>query len=100
MVSEPKILIIPQKKNLQTQLDKHNEAFREMMAEMQQSFRDTLDATVWAIHQANQPTPVLQQHEARDFEDDDDEDVLGNNPFAHLGEQLYRGDQRPHDDRQ
>lgn len=37
---------MPPKKNLQAQLDDHEDRFRGMMTEMQQSFRDTIQTTV------------------------------------------------------
>lgn len=69
------------------------------MTEFQQSWRDTLRTTVEAsvrtILQAQQRAPNLRRQEEQVFEvDDEDEDVLDDNPFARLNEQNGAAQQR------
>ncbi|CAL9241813.1 unnamed protein product [Arabidopsis halleri] len=70
---------MPPKKTLQATLEEHNDAFRLMMTEFQQSLsntlRTTMETAVRTLAQAQRnAAPVLPQHEEPDFDDIDEEE--------------------------
>lgn len=77
------------KKNLQAILEKHNDGFRAMMTEFQQSLsntmRNTMEFAVRTLVQAQQNTaPELQRQEDPLFDDveEEEEDNVFVNQFA------------------
>lgn len=77
---------MPPKKSLQQQHEEQLGLMREMFAEFQLGMRDvmrnTLEQTVRTILQAQQQAPRLPHHEEPLTEDDEEDEVHDNNPFA------------------
>ncbi|KAG7532368.1 Zinc finger CCHC-type [Arabidopsis thaliana x Arabidopsis arenosa] len=94
---------MPPKKSLQATLEEHNDAFRVMMTEFQQSLSDTMRTTMESAVRAlarghHNAAPVLPRQEEPLFDDDaDEEDNVFANQFAPLEEQNQRGARQQRD---
>ncbi|CAA7012879.1 unnamed protein product [Microthlaspi erraticum] len=77
---------MPPKKSLQQQLEEHNDAFREVLAEFQDNLRHTLRVTMeGAIRtalQAHHQPPEFQRRREPVFDEEEEDDVYDDNPFA------------------
>ncbi|ESQ47255.1 hypothetical protein EUTSA_v10028087mg [Eutrema salsugineum] len=86
---------MPPKKNLHQQLDEHNEAFRETLAEFSDNLWESLRTMEAALRTVLQPQNAAQRVPRREepiFEDDKEEDV---NVFANqFGQHAPPGDHR------
>ncbi|XP_022575815.1 uncharacterized protein LOC111215881 [Brassica napus] len=82
---------MPPKKDIQKQLDDQAEAMRDAMADLRREFRETLQVSIETamrtVLEARPPAPQGHNRREQNLAEEDDDDLVDENPFAGLQEQ-------------
>lgn len=82
---------MPPKKDIQKQLDDQAEAMRDAMDDLRREFRETLQVSIETVMrtvlEARPPAPQAHNRREQNLVEEDDDDLVDDNPFAGLQEQ-------------